>query len=299
MAPIATQSPQLRPALPVHAHSRSSSFFSFLTKQSTGPHYRTDSMVALDDARGSNSPPSQHISPRINSPPAASNPPSGTNTHSPSLQQTISVPQLPVQQQMVKVPAQSPPSRDLSGTTTTSAARGPQPPQPPPGPPPLHPEIRSVVQLTVAHAHKVYFSGQLTRRIERQPDGQKPHKDEGWREVWVQLSGTILSIWDMQQIQEANQQGKQVPPTYVNVTDAVKFSAIQCFRSFFDLGCSSCKSFTQWLFLRQTPLLQGDIQISLLSIRRDQISFSFHVQRKLHSDPGLQRYGCLLGKRHV
>ncbi|KAJ7285099.1 hypothetical protein C8J57DRAFT_709501 [Mycena rebaudengoi] len=87
-------------------------------------------------------------------------------------------------------------------------------------PPPLHPEIRSVVQLTAAHAHKIYFSGPLVRRIERQPDGQKPTKDEGWTEVWAQLGGTTLSIWDMKQIQEASQQGKEVPPTYVNMTDA-------------------------------------------------------------------------------
>ncbi|KAJ7158649.1 hypothetical protein C8R46DRAFT_396215 [Mycena filopes] len=92
--------------------------------------------------------------------------------------------------------------------------------QPPAAAPPLHPEIRSVVQLTTAHARKIYFSGPLVRRIERQPDGQKPTKDEGWTEVWAQLGGTTLSIWDMKQIQEASQQGREVPPTYVNMTDA-------------------------------------------------------------------------------
>lgn len=88
-------------------------------------------------------------------------------------------------------------------------------------PPPLHPEIRSVVQLTIAHAHKIYFSGPLVRRLERQADGQKPHKDDGWTEVWAQLGGTILSVWDMKEIQEASKQGKEVPPSYINVTDAV------------------------------------------------------------------------------
>ncbi|KAG5646986.1 hypothetical protein DXG03_001710 [Asterophora parasitica] len=91
---------------------------------------------------------------------------------------------------------------------------------PPGAPSPLHPEIRSVVQLTAAHAHKIYFSGPLVRRIERQPDGQRPAKDEGWCEVWAQLGGTTLSIWDMAQIQEASKQGREVPPTYVNTTDA-------------------------------------------------------------------------------
>jgi len=85
----------------------------------------------------------------------------------------------------------------------------------------LHPEIRSVVNLTHAHAHKVYMSGQMVRRIERLPDGHHPTKDEGWRDVWAQLGGTTLSVWDMKEIDEASKQGKEVPPAYINVTDAV------------------------------------------------------------------------------
>ena len=88
----------------------------------------------------------------------------------------------------------------------------------------LHVEIRSVVSLTILHGQKIYFSGPLIRRIERQPDGHKPAKDDGWTEVWAQLGGTTLSIWDMAEIQEASRQGKEVPPTYVNVTDAVRIA---------------------------------------------------------------------------
>ena len=87
--------------------------------------------------------------------------------------------------------------------------------------PSLHPEIFSVVQLTIAHAHKFYFSGPLVRRIERQPDGQKPLKDEGWTEVFARLSGTTLRVWDMKEFQEASKQGREVPPSYINVADAV------------------------------------------------------------------------------
>lgn len=87
--------------------------------------------------------------------------------------------------------------------------------------PPLHPEIRSIVQLNIAHGHKIYFSGPIIRHLERQPDGQRPAKDEDWREVWGQLGGTTLSLWDMKEIEEASKQGKQVPPSYINVTDAV------------------------------------------------------------------------------
>ena len=86
--------------------------------------------------------------------------------------------------------------------------------------PPLHPEIRSIVQLTLAHARKIYFSGPLVKRVQRQPDGHRP-KDDTWTEVWAQLGGTTLSIWDMKEVDEANKQGREVPPTYVNMTDAV------------------------------------------------------------------------------
>jgi CCR4-NOT transcriptional complex subunit CAF120 len=86
--------------------------------------------------------------------------------------------------------------------------------------PPLHPEIRSIVQLTLAHARKVYFSGPLIKRVQRQPDGHRP-KDDAWIDVWAQLGGTTLSIWDMKEVEEANKEGREVPPTYVNMTDAV------------------------------------------------------------------------------
>lgn len=63
----------------------------------------------------------------------------------------------------------------------------------------------------------------MVRKVERQPDGHKPAKDDGWRDVWAQLGGTTLSLWDMKEIEEANQQGRQAPPSYVNITDAVSF----------------------------------------------------------------------------
>jgi hypothetical protein len=95
-------------------------------------------------------------------------------------------------------------------------------PTTPPPTPVLHPEIRSIVKLNLAHTRKVYYSGPLVRHIEKLPDGRPPHIDEGWTEVWARLSGTTLNIWDMKQIEEANRQGTEVPPTYVNVNDAVR-----------------------------------------------------------------------------
>ncbi|KAH7930213.1 hypothetical protein BV22DRAFT_1043400 [Leucogyrophana mollusca] len=183
--------PQPRPPMPAPAqsHARASSFFSFRNKP------------AQNDAQDG----------------PATSPPSSFHGRKPSVPQSTDF-----------GPAPTP--MDLS-KSLGPAPRSPDPQQPPtsqrrmstgnqPGPPPLHPEIRSVVQLTLAHARKVYFSGPLVRRIERQPDGQRPTKDDGWTEVWAQLGGTTLSIWDMAEIEEANKQGREVPPAYVNMTDA-------------------------------------------------------------------------------
>lgn len=84
----------------------------------------------------------------------------------------------------------------------------------------IHPEIQQVVGLTLAHSGKVYCSGPLVRRIERNPDGTIS-KDAKWVDVWAQLGGTTLSVWDMEAIKKASEEGREEPPTYINVTDSV------------------------------------------------------------------------------
>lgn len=70
-------------------------------------------------------------------------------------------------------------------------------------------------------SQKVYFSGPLIRCNERNTDGSTTSKHVDWHEVWAQLGGTTLSIWDMSEIEDARRRGGQAPPTYINVTDAV------------------------------------------------------------------------------
>lgn len=175
-----------------HSHARTSSFFSFRNKQHQEP--------------------AQDTSP----PPTArpTNPNSGTPTDfgSPAPQMGQSKSLGPTRSPADQLDQQQP-----TAMRRSSLAGGQ------PASPPLHPEIRSVVQLTLAHARKVYFSGPLVKRLERQPDGQRPLKDDGWVDVWAQLGGTTLSIWDMREVEEANKQGREVPPTYYNTTDAVRF----------------------------------------------------------------------------
>ncbi|KAG9052640.1 hypothetical protein FS842_009468 [Serendipita sp. 407] len=81
-------------------------------------------------------------------------------------------------------------------------------------------EIQSVVDLSVAHSNKVYSSGPLVRRIEKNADGSI-NSDARWVEVWAQLGGTTLSVWEMDAIKQASDEGRQVPPTYINVTDSL------------------------------------------------------------------------------
>lgn len=201
------------------SHSRSPSLFSFFRFKKS-----TDAQTSA-------------TSPTLSSPQNQGQLPGVSYDRQQPQQLQQSPPQLP---QPSFVPSQAlsrPQSQPQPGTDSPNMARGPNPQQtgltrtlsmqetsksPASTPNSVHPEIRSLVHLDVAHRRKIYFSGPLIRKLERQADGQKPHKDDGWVEIWAQLGGTILSIWDRKEIQEASKQGKQVPPSYINVTDAVR-----------------------------------------------------------------------------
>lgn len=87
---------------------------------------------------------------------------------------------------------------------------------------PFHPEIRSIVSSTAAHAQRIYFSGHLVHNLYRNPDGSKPHEDRGWCSVWAELRGTTLSIWEIERVRMASQLGGGVPRSRVNVKEAVR-----------------------------------------------------------------------------
>ena len=195
--PSQQPSSSLRPSLTTTSHTRSTSFFSFLKSSDNAPVTLPSGRAEPGLQRQQSRPSTVDEEGRRVLVKSHTSSPSLRNNPNPSVPG-------PVQSQ-----SQSP-------TPQPS-----QPPQPTSQPSQLHPEIASVVKLTHAHAHKVYMSGRLVRRIERLPDGHQPIKDEGWRDVWAQLGGTTLSIWDMTEIEEASKQGKEVPPTYINITDAV------------------------------------------------------------------------------
>lgn len=217
--PVTSPQPDVAASRPVPERRNTSSDFSPNANGSPSKHRSKPSFSFFTRKSSNETPP-------LSSPPANSRPATSSLQSQQGPSQPVAPARRPIDGEMnsshpsrlVKQQPQPPPQtqQQEEPTPEMNAASAPQP-----QPAQLHPEIRSVVQLTLAHAHKVYFSGPLIRRIERQPDGHKPAKDDGWKEVWAQLGGTTLSVWDMSEIQEASKQGKQVPPAYINITDAV------------------------------------------------------------------------------
>jgi hypothetical protein len=48
----------------------------------------------------------------------------------------------------------------------------------------------------------------------------KPGPDRSWKECFAQLRGTVLSLWDAQELDDAAGQSSNVMPAFINLTDA-------------------------------------------------------------------------------
>lgn len=197
--PVTSPTPTASTSSPKPA--RSSSFFAFRSRPSTAdsPPPKKLHRISMSNRH---TPPQQHPQPQRTV--------SQTQPRSAQPQNTPpqDTPPPPPQKQQPPPPPQPQQSHDQEPSSTHEA--------------PLHPEIRSTVSLTMAHTQKIYFSGPLVHKLDRTPDGHGPHKGGGWRDVWAQLYGTTLSIWDMGEVKIASQQGKEVPPSYINITEAVR-----------------------------------------------------------------------------
>lgn len=85
------------------------------------------------------------------------------------------------------------------------------------------PELRSALFLQDAQQRKIYMEGYLSRRDALGADGKPLHPHDpkkAWHLCFVQLSGTVLSVWSVAQMDQAAREGREVPPTYINVTDS-------------------------------------------------------------------------------
>lgn len=81
------------------------------------------------------------------------------------------------------------------------------------------PEMVPILTLLNAHQTREYYDGYFMLLNDLNTDG-KPVHDRRWMEVYGKLTGTILSIWDADSLNEANTGGGEPTPTYINITDA-------------------------------------------------------------------------------
>jgi hypothetical protein len=83
-----------------------------------------------------------------------------------------------------------------------------------------------LMELIQLHSKKMYGASppEVEMIFARTPQGGQPKQGtpgsprNDWDEVWMQLSGTSLSVWSMRETKEADKRGERVPPTYYNVT---------------------------------------------------------------------------------
>lgn len=84
-------------------------------------------------------------------------------------------------------------------------------------------DLRNALHLHDALTRKAYMEGYLLVRHSLGVDGQPDHRAghfHDWTECFVQLQGTSLSLWEARLLNQAAAEGREVPPTYINVTDA-------------------------------------------------------------------------------
>ncbi|PKI82844.1 hypothetical protein MVES1_003718 [Malassezia vespertilionis] len=101
-------------------------------------------------------------------------------------------------------------------------------------------DLRSALHLHEALKHKLYMEGYLLVRHALSVDGQpagRPEHFQTWTECFVQLNGTVLCIWNAHELQRAEEEGREIPPSFINVTDAlVDFIGLHVEAPFSDPG---------------------------------------------------------------
>ncbi|KAF9633357.1 hypothetical protein BFW01_g4251 [Lasiodiplodia theobromae] len=77
------------------------------------------------------------------------------------------------------------------------------------------PELQPIFTFLNSHSNKLYQEGYFLKLHDL--DARTP--DRNWTEVFAQLVGTVLSVWDAQRLDEAGEDG-EVVPTFINLADA-------------------------------------------------------------------------------
>jgi len=97
------------------------------------------------------------------------------------------------------------------------------------------PELQPIFTYLNSHSNKLYQEGYFlklhdldsrmssswlihTINMLTKPGG-RPSVDRNWQECFAQLCGTVLSIWDASELDQAGEEA-EVVPTFINLADA-------------------------------------------------------------------------------
>ncbi|RAR06796.1 ph domain-containing protein [Stemphylium lycopersici] len=80
------------------------------------------------------------------------------------------------------------------------------------------PELQRIFMFLNSHSNKLYQEGYFLKFHDTDYRG-RPAPDRRWQEYFVQLVGTILSLWDASALDQAGGDA-EVIPTFINLTDA-------------------------------------------------------------------------------
>ncbi|KAL6702956.1 hypothetical protein ACN47E_000798 [Coniothyrium glycines] len=80
------------------------------------------------------------------------------------------------------------------------------------------PELQRIFTFLNSHSNKLYQEGYFLKFHDTDARG-RPAPDRKWQEYFVQLVGTVLSLWDASELDRAGGDA-EVLPTFINLTDA-------------------------------------------------------------------------------
>ncbi|KAK9461946.1 uncharacterized protein V1516DRAFT_623028, partial [Lipomyces oligophaga] len=83
----------------------------------------------------------------------------------------------------------------------------------------IPPELAAVISLINAHQSRCYYEGSFVFLRDLDSDGKQASRRQ-WQDVFGQLVGTVLSIWDKAELDAAAGATSAVKPTYINISDA-------------------------------------------------------------------------------
>ncbi|KAK8225910.1 hypothetical protein IWZ00DRAFT_117729 [Phyllosticta capitalensis] len=170
---------------------------SFMSQWGGSPRSKTPAADAPSSPKHSSTPDKSSSSP-ITPPSASSHNLDNFNSSSPTAAQRSRSDSRPSSRPISMVQTHQPPVMDVAQDTL--------------------PELQRIFQYLNSHSNKLYQEGYFLKLHDLDGRG-RPSPDRNWTEVFAQLVGTVLSVWDAQKLDEAGTDG-EVVPSFINLADA-------------------------------------------------------------------------------